>query len=277
MRPPVRGRLPVIPERPGPHLGFDRQGSVALITLDDPQTLNALVDDDLAAIEQVAAAVAADDSLRVLMITGAGRAFCVGGHVSKMDELLVATSSTVSEQLASWQQALVALERLKKPTVAAINGVCMAAGASIALACDIRVVAAGARIGFPSVNAGLVVDLGDSWRLPRLLGFGWAKHLLLTGCTLSGERAAACGLATVLLPDNGFRDAALGFIAAELLSGYPVAQGVMKGLVDGHAEVSLEVALEGERFAQAVMYDGAEVHEARAVSERLRTERLNLT
>lgn len=245
------------------------EDGVAVLTLDDPDSLNAVTDQDVLAIGAGAAAAGSDPSVRALVITGAGRAFCAGAHVSKMGELIEADALTIRAGLADWQRSLLALERLEKPVVAGINGVCVAAGAALALACDIRIASEAAMIAFPSVQVGLVTDLGCSRRLPRIVGIGWAKHCLLTGCRLEARTAERNGLVTMMLPADGFRDALLGFVREELTSRSVVAQGVMKRLVDHNADAGLEAALESELMAQSLLYGSADVREGhRAILER---------
>jgi 2-(1,2-epoxy-1,2-dihydrophenyl)acetyl-CoA isomerase len=242
---------------------------IAVATFDDPDTRNALVDADLDALGDAAHAAAEDDAVRALVITGAGSSFCAGANLSKMEELLEASPQEIAAALRRWQAPLVALERLEKPVVAAINGTCVAAGASVALACDVRVAAESGRIGFPSVNVGLVTDLGCSWRLPRIVGAGWAKHYLLTGELVDARAAERIGLVTAVLPDDGFADAALELVRERLLPKSTAAQGVMKRLIDDGAVSDLDTALEHEAHAQSALYGEPDVREGhRALVER---------
>ena len=244
------------------NLRYETAGDgIAVATFDDPETRNALVDEDLAALGDVARAVADDATVRALLITGAGTSFCSGANLSKLEALLAASPLDVAAALRRWQAPLVALERLEKPVVAAINGTCVAAGASIALACDIRVAAESARIGFPSVNVGLTTDLGCSWRLPRIVGAGWAKHCLLTGDLVDARAAERIGLVTAVLPDDGFLDAAKELVRERLLLRSTAAQGVTKRLVDCGADTDLDAALEHEALAQGVLYGEPDVRE----------------
>lgn len=239
-------------------IDYSVSDGIGIVELCDPERLNALTDVDLAELGRIAASAHTDASVRALLITGAGRAFSVGGHVDKMGELLDSGPVDVRASLAAWQEPLAALERLEKPVVAAVNGLCVAAGAALILACDLRVAANGARIAFPSVDVGLVTDMGCTHRLPRLIGLGRAKHYLMTADWIDAPTAERIGLVTCVLDDEGFREAALAFVAERLLRHSPVAQGVMKRLVDCNAGAVLETALENERLAQAVLYAGEE-------------------
>jgi len=248
-------------------ISYEVADGVGVIELYDPHSPNALCDADMASITGLAAAAAADDEVRAVLLVGRGRAFSAGGHLSKMEALIAADGPAVRDALADWQEPLLALEALEKPVVAAVNGLCVAAGASLILACDLRIAARSARIAFPSVNVGLVTDLGCTYRLPRIVGLGWAKHCLLTGCWVDAALAERMGLVTAVLDDEGFRDAALTFVREQLCSKSAPAQAVMKRLVDGNAEGDLASALESERVAQALLYDGTDVREAhRALS-----------
>jgi 2-(1,2-epoxy-1,2-dihydrophenyl)acetyl-CoA isomerase len=243
-------------------ISYDIVDRVGVIELYDRDSPNALGDEDLASITGIAASAAEDAEVRAVLIIGRGRAFSAGGHLRKMEELIEADRLAVRDALAEWQKPLLALEALEKPVVAAVNGLCVAAGASIILACDLRIAARSARITFPSVNVGLVTDLGCTYRLPRIVGLGWAKHCLLTGCWIDAAMAERIGLVTAVFDDEGFRDSALSFVREQLTSKSASAQAVMKRLADRNAEAELASALESERMAQALLYDGADVRAA---------------
>lgn len=128
------------------------EDSLGVMQFDHPPTRNSLTEESMIAIEEFVVASAADKTIRVLLITGVGNlAFSSGADISSIDFLRRLEPAVLREKLYVWQKALLALERLEKPVIAAINGVCAGGGAELALACDIRLAAKRARIGFPEV------------------------------------------------------------------------------------------------------------------------------
>jgi enoyl-CoA hydratase/carnithine racemase len=186
-----------------PAVRYEARGPVATITLDRPEVLNAgdgrFVEDLAAAVARLAAAPA----VRVAVLTGAGRGFSTGVDLGAM-----ADGRLGYEDLVRWESAMIALERVPCLTVAGINGHCVGGGLQMAIVCDYRLASDAALLGLTAVNECLVPSMAP-YRLPRLIGMGRAKELILTGELITAARAEAIGLVNRVVPAAGFH-AALG-------------------------------------------------------------------
>ena len=234
-------------------LRYEMKDGVATITLNRPDAMNAL---DVATKEALRSAVdeaAADENVRVVVITGAGRAFCVGQDLREHVENLQSKSmeevwSTVPEHFAPIASAIAEMD---KPVIAAVNGVAAGAGASIAFLCDFRVVADTAGFNTAFTGIGLSCDTGASWTLPRLVGTDKALELLMMPRTVSAAEALELGMATKVVPadDLGREVSAL---ASTLAQGPTLAYGAVRRSVAFGATHSLADTLdfEGEMMAR---------------------------
>jgi enoyl-CoA hydratase/carnithine racemase len=161
------------------NLQFAREGAIAFVTLNRPQSLNALNTALLEDLRRAVLQAGADDSIRTIVITGAGdKAFAAGADLR---ELAAMAPSALEEQARRGQKVFTLIEQLDKPVIAAINGVALGGGCELALACTVRVAAETAVFGQPEVNLGLIPGFGATQRLPRLIGRSRALDLLLTG------------------------------------------------------------------------------------------------
>jgi enoyl-CoA hydratase/carnithine racemase len=162
------------------------------------------------------------------------------------------------ECIDAWNLA----EEMTKPTVCAIHGACLGGAMELALACDLRVIAADAVVGLPETRIGLIPDVGGSSRLPAIVGLGRAKELIMTGKIIGGEEAERIGLANRVAPADGL-DAAVQTLVDELLACAPVAVGLAKRVMDASAKpalsttLELEVALQERCAATADYAEGA--------------------
>ena len=180
------------------HLIVERSGAVAVVTVNRPKVLNALNTATVVELRQVVDALAGDDEVRAVVLTGAGdRAFIAGADIAEL-----ATLSPVTAQvLARRGQALCdAMERMGKPVIAAINGYALGGGCEIAMACTLRLAAETARIGQPEIGLGLLPGYGGTQRLPRLVGAGRALELTLTGDPIPAAEAWRIGLVNRVVP-----------------------------------------------------------------------------
>jgi enoyl-CoA hydratase len=170
----------------------ERDGAVAVVTIDREQALNALDVDTLTALRDRLRELAADEEVRALVLTGAGeRAFVAGADIKYM-------SGLGPEEAKGWgalgHEAARLLEEMPKPTIAAINGFALGGGCELALGCDVRYASSRARIGQPEVDLGIVPGWGGTQRLARVCGLGVAKELILTGRTIDADEALRVGL-----------------------------------------------------------------------------------
>jgi 2-(1,2-epoxy-1,2-dihydrophenyl)acetyl-CoA isomerase len=183
---------------------LERAGAVATITINRPEGMNALTDEVKTALLTAVAAVRDDDAVRALVLTGSGRAFCVGQDLREHAGLLEAGDpaplSTVREH---YNPLVTMLASLPKPTVAAVNGSAAGAGLGLACICDFRIAATGARWTTAFAGIGLTADSGLSWSLPRLVGAGRAGALLLLAEPFTTEQALDMGMVNaVVAPDQ---------------------------------------------------------------------------
>jgi 2-(1,2-epoxy-1,2-dihydrophenyl)acetyl-CoA isomerase len=217
---------------------------VATITLNRPDAMNALDTPTKVLLRDTVQAAAEDDSVRVVVLTGTGRAFCVGQDLKEHIGLLEANDtaalwSTVPDHFAPIARALA---EMPKPVIAAVNGVAAGAGASMAFACDFRVVADTAGFNLAFTGIGLSCDTGISWTLPRLIGHAKALELLYFPRTVPADEALTLGLATSVVPAAEF-STAVGELAAKLAAGPTVAYGAVRQSIGYSATHTLAEAL----------------------------------
>ncbi len=222
------------------NLLLERDGAVAVVTINRPPKMNALNAQTIAELGHVIADLGADAGVRAVVLTGAGdKAFVAGADIS---ELAAQTPAQAKEHAAAGQRVFGAIESLGKPVIAAINGFALGGGCELAMACTIRIAADSARLGQPEINLGLTPGYGGSQRLPRLVGRGIALELLLTGDTISAARAYDIGLVNRVVPAAALRAEALA-LAGALASKAPVAVQYILELVQHGAEMAMVEAL----------------------------------
>lgn len=226
-----------------------QQDGVLTLTLNRPQALNALSLAAWAELEQAIAYARDDDNVRALLITGAGKAFSAGGDIKEMRP--DRTSAEQRERLRLINRTILALYRLEKPTIAAVNGVAAGNGCSLALSCDLVLAAAGASFVLSFVRLGLVPDAGATWLLPRLIGERRAKELVMTARRLDAAEALEWGLISRVVPDDALAGEALE-LACRLATGPALALGLGKRLVADAPQRTFEEALEAESLAQGL-------------------------
>ena len=221
---------------------------MALITINRPSKHNAI---SLATLDELRAAVTRterDEEIRVVTITGAGgRAFAAGSDLSEViDRDLQKALEPIVQGLADQ------LERLPKPTIAAIDGICMGGGLEVALGCDLRIATPQSRFATPEGRLGIIPGGGATARLPRLVGRGWAMEMLLMGDAIDAERALQIGLITRLVDSADLLGEARNM--AEQLAGFaPFVPRTMKAMVNFGMEASLAGALMFEKYAQGAL------------------------
>lgn len=245
---------------------FSVADGVGLITFDRPDRLNALTFDVYADLRDLLGEVEHRDDVSVLVITGEGRGFCSGGDVEEIIAALLETDPKGLLEFTRMTGAVVeAMRRLPIPVIAAVNGVAAGAGAVIALAADLRVVAESASFHFLFTKVGLAgADMGAAYLLPRVVGLGRASEMLLLGDPVDASRALEVGLATRVVPDGDLARAA-NDLAAKLAGGPTMAYGATKVLLGRELDMDLGSSIELEAFAQALLMksdDHAEFYRA---------------
>ena len=231
---------------------FENNDGVATIRLNDPERLNALTFETYRELEKITVELAHDQAVKVVVLTGTGKGFCSGGRVDdiigpllkmKGDELYDFTRMTCN--------VVKNMRNLKKPIVAAVNGIAAGAGAMLMLASDLRIFSDKARAAFLFVKVGLSgADMGALYLLPRIVGLGKATELVYFGDTIDAQEAYRIGLANRVVPADTLTDEAYKW-ADRLKNGPLYALGVTKELLEYEGSVNLETALEMEAMAQA--------------------------
>jgi enoyl-CoA hydratase/carnithine racemase len=231
---------------------FENNDGVATIRLNDPDRLNALTFQTYRDLEKITAEMAHDNTVKVVVLTGTGKGFCSGGRIDdiigpllkmKGDELYKFTRMTCN--------VVKNMRNLKKPIIAAVNGIAAGAGAMLMLASDLRIFSDKARAAFLFVKVGLSgADMGALYLLPRIVGLGKATELVYFGDTIDAQEAHRIGLANGVVPGDILMDEAYKW-ANRLKDGPLYALGVTKELLEYEANVNLETALEMEAAAQA--------------------------
>jgi len=244
---------------------LDLTEGVATITLDRPEAMNSLDVATKTALLETVRAVADDPAARAVVLTGSGRAFCVGQDLKEHIEILNSSSpdelfTTVDDH---YNPIVTTLATMAKPVLAAVNGVAAGAGASLAFACDLRYLADGAGFNLAFANVALSCDTGASYHLQRLVGRAKAIELLYFPRTIPAEESLSLGLATRVVPADEL-SGVVGEVAAQLAAGPSVALGAMRRSVAYAAGHSFEESLEFE--SSMMTLTGATEDHARAVA-----------
>ncbi|MDD9946731.1 MAG: enoyl-CoA hydratase/isomerase family protein [Myxococcales bacterium] len=205
-----------------------------------------------------------DDSARVLLLTGAGRAFCAGGDISGGDpehaQYMRLQLSHAREMRDGMQRVILELTRLDKPTVAVINGPAVAGGLALALACDFRIAAASARLGDTSGNFGLLPDEGGGWLFPRAMGFDRALKMTLLGELYDAATAERLGLVTETVDDAELPSRALA-LATAIAGRAPLAVRLAKGMMRRSLDLTLEQSQGDAALSVMIANPSADVRE----------------
>ncbi len=238
---------------------YEVSDSIATITLNRPEVLNALTLEIYAQLRDLFEALRYDEDVKVVIITGTGRAFCSGGDVHTIiGEVLERDMRGHLEFCRMTGHLVRNMRLLPKPIIAAVNGLAAGAGAVMALASDLRVVAEDAKFAFLFTRVGLTgADMGSAFLLPRIVGQGRAMELLMLGDDVDALTAERCGLAHRVVPKEQVLPTAQEF-AARLAAGPTFSLGVTKMMVNNEWNMDIISALESEAQAQALMMMGAD-------------------
>jgi enoyl-CoA hydratase/carnithine racemase len=240
-------------------LEIDDRGPVRWLTIDRPDRRNAIPGTGWSDLRDAFVDFGTSEQ-RVLVVTGAGGAFCSGADLDPADADEMANVFGRHRRMKVVEGAALALHRLPKPTIAAVDGVAAGAGMNLALGCDLVIASDRARFSEIFVRRGLTVDFGGTWLLPRFVGPQRAKELSLTGRIVEADEALAIGLVLeVVDPEN--LEARVTEVAASLAAGAPVAQRLTKQGLDRSSEASFEEALTAEGQSQAICFGTEDVSE----------------
>jgi enoyl-CoA hydratase len=203
---------------------------IATVTLRNPPAnlLNATV---LKELDHLLGELEADDQVRVVILTAAGRFFCTGADVNELTH--IGTARQGIEFSERGQTLLNRLERFDKPVIAALNGTCLGGGLELAMACHMRVAAAGTLLGLPEIKLGLIPGFGGTQRLPRIIGPSRATELILTGESVTAEGALAMGLVNRVVPAAEVQPLALTWARAIAAHGRSATQAALRAIRAG--------------------------------------------
>ena len=250
-------------------LTVDRlDAGVVLLTLALPDKRNAMTAELTAQWGETVASLKGDRSVRCVVVTGAGKAFCAGGDVSWLAAEPDASPADLRDRMLPFYRTWLALRALDVPSIAAVNGAAVGAGGALALSCDIRYAGAAAKFTVPFAQLGMAAGMATTWLLPEVVGLAAARELLLTGRVVDAQEMLRLGLASAVFGDDVLLDKALEH-AAQVASGAPVAQRFHKiALADG-GHATFEDALRWEALAQPVTLATADLQEGlRARAEK---------
>jgi enoyl-CoA hydratase len=257
------------PSGPLEHLRVERPSDgVVRLVLDNPDQRNAMSDQMTASWVAAVDELAADRSVRVVVVTGEGSAFCSGGNTSWIASEPDATVDQLRTRMIAFYRAWLSIRKLEVPTIAAVNGPAIGAGLCLALACDLRYAAAGARLGAPFVKLGMHPGMAATFLLPNVVGEAHARDLLLTGRVVDADEALRLGLVSRVLDPASFLADVLG-TAAGIAATAPIPSKLTTLALRDGGHADLESCLQWEAMAQPITLATADLQEGiRAAQEK---------
>lgn len=247
----------------------ERSDGVATVTLNRPDRMNTMNSQLLDELLETMESVADDDDVRVVVLTGEGRAFCAGGDLQAMPTGGDSLDAQIQE-LARQQRSSLLLHEMPKVTIAAVNGACAGAGLTLACAADLRISASSAVFRTAFLSAGMPGDFGGTWSLPRLLGESRARELYLLNEKLTADRAQELGLVARVYEDDEFSDRVTE-VARSLIATPPLTLRAMKQNLNGNPSLPFQEALAREAKEQVTIANTDDAAEAWAAFLEKRT------
>jgi enoyl-CoA hydratase/carnithine racemase len=265
---------------PGPLVLVERDGDVALLTLNDPERRNAMTEAMGRALAGAVRELSGEARARAVVLRGAGRALSAGGDLEMIEAKARAgladpggpARDANRRFMLEFYGLFLSVRDLPCPSLALLHGAAIGAGLCVALACDLRVAARDAKLGLNFARLGIHPGMGATWTLPRLVGPARAAELLFTGRTLDGAEAERIGLVNRAVPEAEALDAALA-LAREVAAAAPRAVRGAKRSLAGSAGASLAAQLDAEAAAQALDYESRDLLEGLAAARERRAPR----
>ncbi|MEY7999769.1 short-chain-enoyl-CoA hydratase [Clostridium sp. Mt-5] len=227
---------------------LEKQGKLALITINRPKALNALNSETLKEIDSAIDDIGTDDSVLVVIITGAGKSFVAGADITEMKDL----NSVEGRKFGILgNKVFRKLENLEKPVIAAVNGFALGGGCELSLACDIRIASSKAKFGQPEVGLGITPGFGGTQRLARTVGLGMAKELIYTAKMIKAEEALRIGLVNRVIEPEKLLEEAKN-LANSIADNAPIAVRMCKAAINKGIQCGIDTAIayESEVFGE---------------------------
>jgi 2-(1,2-epoxy-1,2-dihydrophenyl)acetyl-CoA isomerase len=235
----------------------ERRGGVATLTLNRPESMNALSVALKVALRDTLAEIAVDDTVRAVVLTGTGRGFCVGQDLREHGDALASDEPALSTVITHYNPIALSLAQMPKPVIAAVNGTAAGAGAGLSFACDFRFASQSASFLLAFANVGLTLDTGVSWTLPRLIGSARATALALLAQPITAEAALEMGLVNAVVEPDHLMPA-VHELATRLADGPTAAYAAIKQSIAYAGTATLEQSLQMEARLQEAMGDTAD-------------------
>ncbi len=229
------------------NISYEVKESIAIITINRPEALNALNLSVLEELEQTIQKADADSSVYVVIITGAGKAFVAGADISQMKDLSAYEAKAFGE---FGNRVFAKIEGLSKPVIAAINGYALGGGCELAMSCDIRIAGTKAKFGQPETGLGITPGFGGTQRLPRIVGASKAKELIFTASTIGADEALSIGLVSKVVPDEELMATAME-LANKIAKNAQIAVRQSKDAINKgmQCDMATGLAFEAQAFA----------------------------
>jgi len=228
---------------------LEKNNGIATLTMNRPNVLNTLHPDLIAELVAALNEVENDAAIKVVVLTGAGKAFCAGGDLPYIDELNTPVEGR--DYIIKASEIVTTITKMDKPVIGMINGVAAGAGANLALACDIVFCAKSARFGQSFAKVGLIPDCGGTYLLPRAVGLHKAKELMFTADLINADTALQLGIVNQVVDDSELKEVTYKF-AERLANSATIALGLMKRVLNQSDSLDLEQVLEIETGMQCI-------------------------
>jgi enoyl-CoA hydratase len=228
---------------------FEIKEDIGIVSINRPEARNSLNLDVLDELAEVFGSIAGSEEVKAVIVTGVGNAFVAGADISQMRDM---TAAEGRKMTLRGQEVMGLIEEIDKPVIAAVNGHALGGGCELAMACDVRLASDQAKFGQPEVNLGIIPGFGGTQRLPRLVGKGMAKYLILSAAIIDAQEALRIGLVEKVYPPEALLDEAEK-LAKTIVSKAPIALRLAKRAINKgtDAELGTGVAFEAEAFAGA--------------------------